>query len=136
MGAEPARPVPVVDDLTREFWTGGERGELRITACAECGRLFHPPGPICPSCHCRRITYVVVSGSGTVDSFTVVRRPWIDGYETPYVVARVRLRDQPDVVLLSNIVGVDPEEVRMGMDVEAVFETRAQVQVPVFRPTR
>jgi uncharacterized protein len=134
MSPDPSRPVPAIDELTRDFWTGGTQGELRIAACSRCERLIHPPGPICPFCGSRSVTHTAVSGHALVDSFTVVRRPWISGYETPYVVARVRLRDHDDVVLVTNIVDVDPGQVRIGIAVEAVFESREDVYVPVFRP--
>jgi uncharacterized OB-fold protein len=134
--AEPTRSIPVVDEMTREFWTAGGRGELRITSCSDCGRLFHPPGPVCPFCWSRRIAHTTVSGAAVVDSFTIVRRPWISGYETPYVVGRVRLREQADVVLVTNIVGVELHQVEIGMEVEAIFERRGDVHVPTFRPAR
>jgi uncharacterized protein len=71
-----------------------------------------------------------------VDAFTIVCRPWISGYDTPYVVARVRLMEQPDVVLVTNIVHCEPSEVRVGMDVAVVFEQRGDVHVPMFEPVR
>jgi uncharacterized OB-fold protein len=132
----PSRPVPVVDDDSRAFWTGGANGELLISSCAECSRLFHPPGPICPHCASREIGFTAVSGRGEVDAFTIVQRPWIPGYDTPYVVARVRLREQRDVVLVSNIVECDPSDVGAGMIVEVVFEPREDLFVPMFRPVR
>jgi uncharacterized OB-fold protein len=131
-----ARPVPQVDDDSLPFWTGGATGTLLITSCVECKQLFHPPGPICPHCSARDIEVVAVSGLGEVDASTVVQRPWIPGYDTPYVVARVRLREQHDVVLVTNIVECDPHDVRAGMAVEAVFERRGDVFVPMFRPAR
>jgi uncharacterized OB-fold protein len=130
------RPVPVVDDDSRAFWTGGATGKLLITSCAGCTKLFHPPGPICPHCSAREIGVVAVSGRGEVDAFTVVERPWIPGYDTPYVVARVRLIEQHDIVLVSNIVECDPGDVRAGMAVEVLFEPRKDVFVPMFRPAR
>jgi uncharacterized OB-fold protein len=122
-----------MEAMTREFWTGGGKGELRITSCVGCLRLFHPPGPICPFCSSRRIAYTSVSGLGAIDSYTVVRRPWINGYETPYVVARVRLAEDPTVVLVTNIVEVEPDQVHIGQQVEVVFEPRGDAHVPVFR---
>jgi uncharacterized OB-fold protein len=124
----------MVDDDSRAFWTGGATGRLLITACAACTRLFHPPGPICPHCSAREIEVVAVSGRGAIDAFTIVQRPWIPGYDTPYVVARVRLAEQRDVVLVSNIVECDPGDVRAGMIVDVVFEPREDVFVPMFRP--
>jgi uncharacterized OB-fold protein len=133
---EPARPAPLLDDHSRAFWTGGANGELLIASCAECTRLFHPPGPICPHCSGRGVEFVAVSGRGEIDAATVVQRPWIPGYHTPYVVARVRLHEQRDVVLVSNIVECDPHDARAGMAVEVVFEAREDLFVPMFRPVR
>lgn len=128
--------MPAVDDVTRAFWTGGRDRQLLITRCSACRRLFHPPGPICPHCSVREVEPTAVSGRGHVDGFTVVRRKWIPGYDTPYVVARVRLREQSDVVLVANIVGCEPGDVSIGMEVEVTFEPREEVYVPMFQPAR
>jgi len=130
------RPTPAIEDATRSFWTGGREGQLLITQCSACRRLFHPPSPICPHCAAREVATVAVSGRGHVDGFTVVQRPWIPGYDTPYVVARVRLAEQSDVILVTNIVECEPREVRIGMEVEVTFEPRADLYVPMFRPAR
>ena len=128
------RPAPPIDEISRAFWTAGRAGQLLITRCLACGRRFHPPGPICPYCSGRAIEAVPTEGRGRVDSFTVVRRPWIPGYDTPYVVARVRLLEDPDVMLVANIVDCLPSEVRIGMDVDVLFEQRHDAFVPMFRP--
>jgi hypothetical protein len=130
------RPVPDVDDLTRDFWTGGRDGQLVLERCSTCDRLFHPPGPICPNCYARTVESAVVSGLGRVESFTVVRRPWIPGYDPPYVVARVILAEQSDLHLVTNIVNCEQGELRIGMEVEVVFEQRGDVSVPMFQPVR
>jgi uncharacterized OB-fold protein len=52
------------------------------------------------------------------------------------VVARVRLAEDPDVVLDTNIVGSEPGGVRIGQPVEAAFEPRGDIHVPVFRIAR
>jgi uncharacterized OB-fold protein len=126
--------VPAIDDDTRDFWSGGATGQLLISSCTTCGRLFHPPGPICPHCYSRSIASRPVSGRATVESWTVVRRPWVPGYEPPYVVARVVLAEQPDLHLLTNVVDCDVEAVKAGMEVEVAFEQRGDVFVPMFRP--
>jgi uncharacterized OB-fold protein len=40
------------------------------------------------------------------------------------------------VRLTTNIVDVDPDDVRVGMAVEVVFEDHAPVFVPLFRPVK
>ena len=128
------RPVPEVDEDTHDFWHGGANGQLLISACTGCDLLFHPPARICPHCYSRSITSRPVSGRGSVDSYTVVQRPWIPGYDPPYVVARVVLAEQPDLHLLTNVVDCDPHAVTTGMHVEVTFEQRGDVFVPMFRP--
>lgn len=128
------RPVPVVDDDSHAFWHGGANGQLLIRACTTCDRLFHPPAPICPNCYSRSTVPRPVSGRATVESYTVVRRAWVPGYAPPYVVARVKLAEQPDLHLLTNVVDCDVETVITGMDVEVTFEQRGDVFVPMFRP--
>ncbi|MDT3445774.1 MULTISPECIES: Zn-ribbon domain-containing OB-fold protein [unclassified Pseudofrankia] len=126
--------MPLVDDGSRDFWRGGADGRLLIRACAACHRLFHPPGPVCPHCYSRSVTSRAVSGRATVASYTVTHRGWVPGYEPPYVVARVVLAEQPDLHLLTNVVGCDPEAVHTGMEVEVIFEQRTDVFVPLFQP--
>jgi len=82
------------------------------------------------------VEVAAVTGRGFVDGFTVVQRAWIPGYDPPYVVARVRLVEQPDVLLVANIVGCEPHGVFVGMEVEVTFEPREDVYVPMFQPTR
>ncbi|WP_018635076.1 Zn-ribbon domain-containing OB-fold protein [Parafrankia elaeagni] len=130
------RPVPAVDDDSRDFWLGGAQGQLLIRACTACDRLFHPPAPVCPHCFARSVTSRPVSGRATVLSHTVVRRGWVPGFPPPYVVARVVLDEQPDLHLLTNIVDCEIEAVVTGLPVEVTFDQRGEVYVPVFRPAR
>lgn len=83
-------------------------------------------------------------GRATVAAFTVNRQPWIPGFEPPYVVAIVELADEPDVRLITNVVGVAPEDMRVGIEVEVFFEDwtavsgaeDSRVWIPLFRPVR
>ncbi len=53
----------------------------------------------------------------------------------PYVVATVTLAEQEGLQLLSNLVGIDEPDVRIGMAVEVDFEELADGYViPVFKP--
>jgi uncharacterized OB-fold protein len=76
---------------------------------------------MCPDCGRLGVEWVEASGRGAVYSFTVSHRgpgPWAD--HVPYVVAYVELDEGPRV--LTNLVGLDPGDVRIGMPVAAVFE--------------
>nr|WP_184079744.1 OB-fold domain-containing protein [Nocardiopsis mwathae] len=114
----PLRPARSCD--THFFWDGALAGELRIQRCADCGRLRHPPGPMCPSCHSTSRDHVVAAGTGTVFSHVVHHHPAVPGRTSPYVVAVVELPE--GVRMVGNILGVAPEAVHSGMRVRVDFE--------------
>ena len=133
-------PSPTAE--SRAFWTGGEHGQLLINRCHGCGHFFHPPGPACWRCRSTDVAPEPVSGRGKVTTYTVNRQPWIPGFEPPYIVALVELEDEPDVRLITNMVGVPENDIRIGMAVEVFFEDwtalsgaeDSRVWLPLFRP--
>lgn len=127
------RVLPSLDEVNAFFWTSGEDGTLRFLRCSACSYIIHPPAPICPQCYSRESAPAEVSGRATVHSFTVNHQPW-DGTGDVYVIALVEIDEQPDVRLTTNIIDLDPDEVRIGLRVEVVFEDHAPVFVPLFRP--
>ncbi len=126
--------APQVNDENRAFWTGGRQGELRIVRCNDCGYYIHPPSPRCPKCLSENVAPHAVSGRGRVYTFTVNRRAWSPGLEVPYVIAIVALDEQPDLRLMTNIVGCPADEVAIDMPVSVEFREQGEAFVPVFRP--
>ena len=135
MSDTPFRVLPRLDDETGFFWTSGKDGKLRFLRCDECRYLVHPPAPVCPTCLGRSLTPDAVSGRATVATYTVNHHPW-DGSTEPWVVAIVEIDEQPDVRLMTNIVGIDPDDVAIDMPVQVVFEDHDPVFVPLFEPAR
>jgi len=127
------RPRPVISEDNRFFWEGVGRGELLIQRCASCGALRHPPRPMCPRCQSPDWNTARASGRGRVHSFVVPRHPPLPAFPEPYVVALVDLEE--GTRLVTNLVGVTPDEVRIGMAVELEM-TRIddEVVLPLFRP--
>lgn len=133
-------PSPTPESLA--FWTGGRDGKLLIYRCHGCGHFFHPPGPACWRCRSTDVAPEKVSGRATVAAFTIDRQPWIPGFDPPYVVAIVELAEEPDTRLITNVVDIAPEDVRIGLEVEVFFEDwtgfsgdeDSRVWIPLFRP--
>jgi uncharacterized protein len=77
---------------------------------------------------------VRASGRGTVFTYTVARRPTHPAFadRVPYVIAVVELAEGPK--LTTNIVDVDPDDVTIGLAVEASFEDVGDVTLVNFRP--
>ncbi len=129
------RPLPELTPANEWFWASGADGVLRIQGCADCGRLVHPPVPVCPSCRSRASEPVAVSGRGTIVGFTVNAHRWHPDFEPPYVIANVALAEDPSVHLTTNIVGTDPSAVCIGQEVAVRFVADEDVWIPLFEPT-
>jgi uncharacterized OB-fold protein len=74
---------------------------------------------MCPACHSLEWDSVEASGRGTVYSFVVAHHPPIPPFEYPNVIALVELAEGTRIV--SNLRGVEPGEVEVGMPVRADF---------------
>jgi uncharacterized protein len=133
--AQPRTDVlkPVRSRDTAFFWDGTAEGELRIQRCGACGTLRHPPGPMCPACGATNPGYVVAAGHGEVYSYVVHHHPPMPGRELPFVVALVELAE--GVRVLGELLDVAPDDVRVGMPVEATFlPVDDDLALPAWRP--
>jgi acetyl-CoA acetyltransferase/uncharacterized OB-fold protein len=128
------RPLPLVDDESRPFWEAGKDGLLSFVSCNSCGALLHPPVPVCRYCRSQDLGQRQVPGRGVVVGFTVNHQQWDARFPPPYCVATVALDVDPRVRLTTNIVDVDIDDLRVGMRVEARFEQREDVWIPLFVP--
>ena len=127
------RMRPVIGHDNKWWWDRINEGELPIQRCKECGTLRHPPRPMCWKCQSLEWDHVVASGKGTVYSYVVVHRPPFPGYEYPLVVAVVDLEEGTRIV--SNLVGIGPQDVKIGMPVNLSIEAvDEELNLPLFRP--
>lgn len=134
MSDHPFRVLPRVTPQNEHFWRGGAEGKLQFLRCHPCGSYVHPPAPVCGRCLSKDLAPAAVSGRATVVTFTLNHQPWVPAPDHPYAIAIVEIDEQPDVRLMTNIVGCAAEAVRIGMRVAVEFEEHEDVFVPVFAP--
>jgi uncharacterized protein len=126
------RPRPAITQDSSFFFEGAGRNELLIQRCESCGRLRHPPRPGCPYCRSLDWGTVVASGRGTIFSYVIVHYPQAPGFEYPLPVVLVELEE--GIRLISNVSGIDPEDLEIGMPVEVDFRSYGDdLTLPVFR---
>ena len=130
------RALPRLDSLNRDFWTGGEHGELRIMHCNDCDGYIHPPRPVCRHCLSENVAAKAVSGRGVIDTYTINHQAWHPKMEVPFVIARVALSDAPGVIITSNIIGCSVDDVDIGDEVSVVFEQQEDVFIPLFEKVK
>jgi uncharacterized OB-fold protein len=108
------RAVPVATPESAPFWTGLARGEIVLLRCHSCTRLTYLASPGCPWCGGADVAPEAVDGTGTLYSFTVCYTEFGPGLEAPYVVGIVAPTCEPEVRIVTNIVGCRVRDVRMG----------------------
>jgi uncharacterized OB-fold protein len=132
---EPRRPAPVLTDDNEGFWRAAVERRFVIQRCRHCGARHHPPRPMCPDCRSLDLEMADVSGRGVVYSYSVLHHPQHPAFSYPVIAVLVDLDEEVRVV--SNLVGVEPADVRIGMEVQVTFEATADdAVVPVFEPRR
>ena len=129
-----ARPIAEPDNITEPWWDATKEDRLLVQRCTSCSHYQHYPRSVCTKCASTNLEYVSSEGRGEIYSYTVVHRSPIPAFEPPYVVALIRLAEGP--VLLSNIVGIEPDEVRCDMPVEVTWEPLPDGRkLPTFQPS-
>jgi uncharacterized OB-fold protein/acyl dehydratase len=131
--ARPRRLKPPLGHDNQWWWEGVAAGELRVQRCKDCGTLRHPPRPMCGRCQSIAWDWIVSKGAGTVYSFVVLHHPPVPGYEYPLPVALVDLDEGTRIV--ANVAGCAPDEIRIGMRVQARIEAADdEMKLPFFHP--
>ena len=132
---EYAKPLPQPTAETKPFWEGCRRHELLIPKCPACGARWFPPAALCPECWNEHPIAEPVNGRGTVYSYAIYHRLYHPAFkeDIPYLVAIIELDEGPR--MMSNLIGCAPEQARVGMPVEVVFEdVTGEVTLYKFRP--
>ena len=130
---KPQRPPPIVTDDRVVFWDAVAEQRLVAQRCGECGRLRHPPRPMCPHCHSLSIEVVELSGRGTLYSYSVLHHPQHPAFDYPVLAALVDLEE--GVRMVSNLAGIEPNDIRIGMPLEVEFQEQdGGTYLPRFRP--
>ena len=118
-------PDPTVEDAP--FWDACKRRELVFQACADCGRVRHPPVPACPHCRSMRIDWRPAGTRGRLFSYTIVHHPVTEALKAhvPFNVAIVAFPDCQGVKLVSNVIDARPDEMRIAMPLDLVWQEAA-----------
>jgi uncharacterized protein len=128
------REGPPQDLEMAPYWAATLEGRLLIQRCVP-----HSHAQLYGRAHCvtcrGEVRWEDASGFGTVYSFTVLRQHHSRSLRhlLPLVVALVDLAEGPRI--MTNLVDVAPEDVRVGMRVEVYFERVSDhAALPLFTP--
>jgi uncharacterized OB-fold protein len=103
-----------------------DNGKFVGTKCEKCNVTYVPPRIYCERCFAELNKYLDVGTKGTVESYTLCKEA-ADGTKLskPAAIASIRL-DGTNGGLIHRIGGIDPENIKIGMRVEAVFTEKSK----------
>ena len=116
-----------------------DEGKILGTHCPKCERTYVPAALFCERCLSELDEWIDVGTTGEVHTFTLLYENYDGSHrETPEVVAFVKLGDGGIVHRLN---GLAPEDVEIGMPVEAVFKEAADragsiLDIVYFKPKK
>lgn len=128
--------LPVPDAISAPYWAGCSEHILKLPRCSRCGEFTLPPDVTCPHCHSLdpEFTFEAVSGEGTVRTWTIIRQSFLTGFEVPFLLVDVQLKDQPRVRMVGRLLDGPEAPLRIGDAVAVAFEDIAPgVALPAFR---
>jgi uncharacterized OB-fold protein len=132
----PAAPVRIASPRGMDngwWWNAVDEGKMLIQRCKNCQTLRHPPRPMCGECQSTEWDSIESSMEGEVFSFTTLHYPKVPGYSYPLCCAVIQLAEGTRIV--SNIVGIDHEQVKIGMRVKGKIEQiDEKTMLPQFYP--
>ena len=131
----PRFDLPTIEPETQPFWDAARERRLLIQRCSGCGAAQHYPRAICATCWSDQVAWEEASGRGTLYTFSTVFINDLPPFAArlPYVAAAVDLEEGPR--LMTNIVGAEPGDLRVGMPVVVDFVAlNDEITAPVFRP--
>lgn len=116
------RYLPILYPEEKPFWEAAKAHQLKLQCCKDCGKVFFPIGPTCPSCLSSEFEWQTMSGKGVVDNFIIFHKGWTPYLQTkvPYAVVQVKIAEGPR--LTTNMFGIAPHNIKIGMAVEATYE--------------
>jgi len=127
-----SKPLPARRGYAGDFYEYCRKHELRFQRCTDCDTWRHLPRDLCAKCASPRWEWGKSLGRGKVFSWTTVMQPMLPQFETPYSPVIVELEE--GVRMVTWLVGVKPEELRLDLPVEVAFEeVTPQVTLPKFR---
>lgn len=117
------KPLPHPTEISAPYWAGLQAHEVRLQQCDQGHWLFFPRTH-CPTCGSRQLAWRKVSGEGQLYTYTVARVPTMPEFtdEMPQLLAVVELDE--GVHINTTLVGVAPEQLRVGQRLRPVFDER------------
>jgi len=120
--------------MAGEFYEYCKKHELRFQRCTDCGMWRHVPRDMCAKCGSFNWEWAKSAGKGTVFSWTTAMQPMLPQFADLVPYSPVVIEMDEGVRLVSWLTDVPPDDLRLGLSVEVVFDdVTPEVTLPKFK---
>ena len=113
------------------FYKFVNESTLMAAKCNECGNVLLPPKPMCTKCFSMDLKWIELDGVGKLLSYTVIHvAPEQFQSIVPYNVGIVEFNN--GLRLPGIIRDVNPEEIKIGLDLKICFDSSTTSQWPAW----
>jgi uncharacterized protein len=118
-------PVPEPTETTQPFWDGLRQGRLVIQYSPSADQWVFYPRVLAPGTLADDLEWREITGAGQVYTYSIGRRPTAPPWagRVPQIIAVVAVDEGAHIP--TELVGVEPDDVTVGMRVRPVFERAA-----------
>lgn len=127
------------DTASRFFIELRDNQKIMGTKCSQCGKIFVPPRKTCPTCFTSNDEWKEIAPQGTLVSYTVVRRHLASLPKKPPIIYGLIQLEGADTALLHILDEIRPEDVQIGMKLQAKFASQRKgsiFDIEYFRPVQ
>jgi uncharacterized OB-fold protein len=118
----------VLGHYDKPMWDSIARQQWALQYCPESGQFRYPPSPICPDSLSMNYEWRPIKGTGEIVSWAIFHRQYFDDHPPPYNTIAVKLDEGP--IVISNLVGPEPEGDWIGRRVAVVYEEHGGYTLP------
>lgn len=110
------------------YLEGLQQGKILGRACYQCRRRLVPPRMFCEQCFRPTDEWIEVGDTGTINTFSLCYVTWdMQSLKLPEIPAVIELDGaSKGIGIMHKIGGVDPDDVRIGLKVRAVWKPPAE----------
>lgn len=129
------KPLPLPTARSQPFWDALKAHRVDIQQCDDCHTWVFFPRLHCPKCFSQSLSWKTVSGEGELLTYTLSRMPTMPEFadELPQKLAVVRLDE--GVHINTTLVGLEEDQIKVGMRVKPVFDDVAPGEATLLRYT-
>lgn len=118
--------------LSEPFWDGLAKSQIVMQSCDSCSRTIFYPRPSCPYCGSRELTWKPRDDAITLFTYSIAEDP-VSPVFADVDRMIIAVADLDGAHIPSTLVDIAPDDVKIGMRLEPVFDSQSYEGITILR---